>query len=114
MSCLWIKRGGGTTYLLPQTYDAWFPPDRSTDGKIHISYGPPRFANAADRATLEQQGIPLLDQGSTRDWTVPAGQTTDDSPDSPSYTYLRSLPTDPNRLYRLIDAWSQQRGVTHA
>jgi type II secretory pathway pseudopilin PulG len=110
----WAVTTGSITYLQPQLYEAWLPTDANGEGRIRISYRAPIYLNTDDAQRLQARGIAVPVPGSVRTMTIPRGQTPSTTFADPSYAFVRSLPTEPDRLYRLISDYANDRGLTHA
>lgn len=110
----WAVTTDNVTYLQPQLYEAWLPPDGSRAGRIRVTYRAPVYLSDGDAQRLQADGVTVPDAGTQQVRTIPASQTPSYSLADPSYAFLRTLPTDPDQLYSLISRYAQSRGVTPA
>lgn len=100
------------TYLQSQVYEAWLPPDGDGSGRIRVTYGPQQYLGDGDARRLASYGVKPPAPGSQQSWTIPPDQVPGDDLADPSYAFLQTLPTDPDKLFALISEDAQTRGVT--
>lgn len=84
-----------------ETYEAWVAPDGT--GEVRLTYGPLRLASSRDRAAWTSAGMPRLPQPNPTT-ELPL------SPEGLTPAKVRSLPSDPAALRRLIEARAIEAG----
>lgn len=103
---------GTITYLQRHEQESWFHPDGAHSARTVMTYGPIAYIREDDAQRLAASGARPPTPGSQQSWTIPPDQAPGGDLGFPSYAFLRSLPTDPNRLSSMISEYSQSRGVT--